>query len=114
VANETDARPDDMAVCLLSIDGGADQPAPLTEQLELDRKAATGDRPRRFLLACGVGANRIDELMAATQAQIEQAGAVLLEAHLGGASPEVALVPQNVASLGAAQARRAASVGAAS
>jgi hypothetical protein len=37
VAEETDARPDDMAACLLNVEGGAAAPTILVEELELDR-----------------------------------------------------------------------------
>ena len=40
VAEETDARPDDMAACLLGVEGGAAAPVVLLEELELDREEA--------------------------------------------------------------------------
>ena len=42
VSAQTDARPDDMAACLLSVADGAGAPAIVLEQLELDREALAG------------------------------------------------------------------------
>jgi serine phosphatase RsbU (regulator of sigma subunit) len=113
VAQETDSRSDDMAACLLSIEGGDDQPEILVEQLELDREEVAGDRPERLLLACGVSVDRVAELMRSARATVERAGVVLLEVHTPGGSPQVTLRPHNVASLSSAQARRTAALGAA-
>lgn len=111
VAQETDARPDDMAACLLRIEGGGGAPAVLTEELELDREQATGDRIERFLLACGVERCELPELVRAARAAAEDAGTVLLELSLGGGAPEVTLRRENVALLRGPHAVRRAGVG---
>jgi hypothetical protein len=113
VVEETDVRPDDMAVCLLSIEGDAGAaPAVLLQQLELDAHEAAGERTERFLLACGVEPHRLGELARSARVAAGQAGTVLLEVRLTGGSPEVALQPYNVAPLHVAQARRRAALGA--
>lgn len=112
VAEQTDARPDDMAACLLSIEGGPDPPQVLSEQLELDREEAFGRRIEQFLLACGVGVEQIPELVRSARAEVERSG-VVLEAQFDGGAPRVGLRADNVASLHTAHARRTASLGAA-
>ena len=99
VAEESDQRPDDMAACLLRIDGGASAPFIKVEELELDQHAAAGDRAERFLLACGVGADEAAEVMRSARVAAERSGKVLIELRAGDGSPEVALRQDNVAFL---------------
>jgi serine phosphatase RsbU (regulator of sigma subunit) len=110
VAEETDRRPDDMAACLLSIEGGAGAPTVLVEELELDREEAASDRTERFLLACGVQRGQIAELMRSARIDAERAGAVLFEVRFAGGSPEVTLHPNNVTPLHAVRARQSAAL----
>jgi serine phosphatase RsbU (regulator of sigma subunit) len=111
VAEEADARPDDMAACLLRVEGCADAPTVLVEELELDRDEAASDRTERFLLACGVGRDEIPDLMLSAHAAAARAGTVLLELRFAGGSPEVALRRDNVTPLDAPSAIRRASLG---
>jgi serine phosphatase RsbU (regulator of sigma subunit) len=99
VAEETDARPDDMAACVLSIEGASDEPAVLAEELELDREEASSERTERFLLACGVERREIAELTHSAQAAAGRAGAILVEARLSGGAPRVALRREHLALL---------------
>ena len=62
VADATNARPDDMAACLLRVEGDAVEPVVLSEELELDYEEATSARTERFLLACGVDPLEIAQL----------------------------------------------------
>jgi hypothetical protein len=112
VAAETDSRPDDMAVCLLGIEGSARAPVVLVEEIELDRDEAGSDRTARFLLACGVQRSEIAELMRSARAAAERAGSVLLELRLVDGSPEVTLRGDNVRLLQIPRARRQAGLGA--
>jgi hypothetical protein len=96
VAEETDMRPDDMAACLLRVEGGAGAPRVLIEELELNRDGAASDRTERFLLACGVERCEVAELMRSARAAAERAGTVLLELRLADGPPEVALQHDNV------------------
>jgi serine phosphatase RsbU (regulator of sigma subunit) len=99
VSEEADRRPDDMAACLLSVEGAAAAPRVLVEELELGREDATSERTEQFLLACGLGRREIDELVHAVRAAAGRSGTVVLEAHLDGATPRVVLQHDNVAFL---------------
>lgn len=103
VAQQVDARPDDMAACLLSIEGGSQAPAALVEELELDRHTAPSERTDRFLRACGVGTREAAEAMLAAQAAARRAGTVVLTLHLRPGAPEVELHQDPVTLLRAAR-----------
>jgi serine phosphatase RsbU (regulator of sigma subunit) len=96
VAEETDARFDDMAACLLCVEGGAAAPAILLEELELDHDEAASDRTEQFLDACGVERHEIAELMRSARVVAGTAGTVLVELRAGDGPPEVALERDNV------------------
>ncbi|HEY7961955.1 MAG TPA: PP2C family protein-serine/threonine phosphatase [Solirubrobacteraceae bacterium] len=112
VSADSTARPDDMAACLLNVEGGAHAPAVLVEELKLDRGEAESDRIERFLRACGVQRRQLAELIASARTAAERDGAVLIEAHRGGGPPQVVLQRENVAALHVPQARRRAGLGA--
>jgi serine phosphatase RsbU (regulator of sigma subunit) len=106
VAESTDRRPDDMAACLLRVEGGEDQPRLLTEELELDRKEATSERTERFLLDCGVTPLQTAEVMRSASIAAEGRGSVVLELHhQDKGAPTVSLQQDNLAYL---QTRHAA------
>jgi hypothetical protein len=112
VAEETDTRPDDMAACLLSIEGGTAAPAVLVEELELSEEEAVNDRTERFLLACGIQRSQIAELVRAARIDAKRAGAVLLEVRIAKGSPQVTLRCDNVAPLHTVRAKQRAALGA--
>jgi hypothetical protein len=107
VAAETTARPDDMAVCLLSVVGGPQEPAVLVEELEIDREEAASDRFERFLLACGVEQGELAELTRSARAVAGSAGTVLMQLRVAGGAPEVTLLRDNIALLHRAHVRSA-------
>jgi|HubBroStandDraft_6_1064221.scaffolds.fasta_scaffold86514_2 serine phosphatase RsbU (regulator of sigma subunit) len=111
VAAATDARPDDMAACLLCVEGGAGAPAVLSEELELDREGAASERTERFLLACGVAAGEIPELVCSARAAAGRSGTTLLEVGFGDGPPVVALRRDNVTPLDAPRELRRAGLG---
>ncbi|MGA8362955.1 MAG: PP2C family protein-serine/threonine phosphatase [Solirubrobacteraceae bacterium] len=111
VAAQTDSRPDDMAACLLSVEGGEGAPRVLVEELELDREQASGDRIEPFLLACGVPQGEIAELVHSTRVVAERSGSALLELSLTDGAPEVTLRRDNVALLHPPQVGRRAGLG---
>jgi hypothetical protein len=111
VAGESDRRPDDMAACILAVEGGEEPPEVLVEELELDRHELAGARTERFLLACGVPRERIDEFVRAAQADAGRGGTVLLHVQFAGGSPRATLRHNNVTSLYTAQARQKAALG---
>ncbi len=104
VADETDRRPDDMAACVLSIEGGAGSPSIVLEELELDQEEVASDRPEHLLLAYGVAPEEIAGLISAARAEVRQNGSVILELHLNESRPQLALRRDNVSLL---QPRRA-------
>jgi hypothetical protein len=118
VAAETDSRPDDMAACLLCVEGGGivgaeDAPTVLVEELELDRDEAASDRIEPFLLACGVPRGEIAELVRSARVVAERSGTALLELRRTDGSPEVTLRRDNVAFLHPPQVGRRAGLEAA-
>jgi serine phosphatase RsbU (regulator of sigma subunit) len=99
VAAETDKRPDDMAACLLRIDGAAAAPAVRVEELELDERELGRDRAGRFLRAAGVHPAEVQAMIGELHRAIGRHGRVVLELHLGEGEPEFVVRPQNVATL---------------
>jgi hypothetical protein len=98
VAVESDARPDDMAACVLAIEGPPAEARVLREELELDRVQDAGERTERFLLACGVESYEIPELVRAAHLATGRENSVRLELDLrDGASPKVALRRESAA-----------------
>ncbi|HEX3510642.1 MAG TPA: SpoIIE family protein phosphatase [Solirubrobacteraceae bacterium] len=96
---EIDARPDDMAACLLRIEGGELPPAVTVEELALDMREIERDRATRFLRSAGVHPAEIEQVVAELRRQVARHGRVVLELHLGEGAPEIVLSPQNVATL---------------
>jgi serine phosphatase RsbU (regulator of sigma subunit) len=81
VTEQTDARPDDMAACLLSLRGGPPEPVTLVQELELWHDEGARERAERFLLACGLSLQESATLAVRACEEAERAGSVLLEAH---------------------------------
>jgi serine phosphatase RsbU (regulator of sigma subunit) len=99
VAQATDRRPDDMAACLLDLEGAAGAPKVLVEELELDRDEAMTERTEQFLRACGVAPAKAAEVMRSAQAIAARSGTVLIELRLRDGQPEITLRRDNVAVL---------------
>jgi serine phosphatase RsbU (regulator of sigma subunit) len=99
VAKQSDRHPDDMAACVLHIDGEQIPPQIEIEELELDRRDLERGRAERFLRAGGVSPDELAEIVRSVRTAIGQHGGVIVELHLGDGPPEVALRPQNVALL---------------
>jgi serine phosphatase RsbU (regulator of sigma subunit) len=96
VAEESDQRPDDMAACVLRVEGDRGSPSVQGEEVELDRREVARARADRLLLARGFDPEEIEQVMAAARHAVAREGPVVLELHLGDRRPEVALRPQNV------------------
>jgi serine phosphatase RsbU (regulator of sigma subunit) len=105
VAKQTDARPDDMAACLLSIAGGEKEPATVMEELELRGEELCTDRSQRFLLACGVERHRIEELLSDVRPSTKR-GTFVLRASLAKGSQQVTLRPSAVTALYTGESQR--------
>jgi hypothetical protein len=91
VVERADARPDDMAACLLRVEGGEDAPEVLVEELELDRDSAASQRTERFLLACGVEREELAEVIHAARAAAGRDGTAVLELNHAQGAPHVTL-----------------------
>jgi hypothetical protein len=91
VVVQTDSRADDMAACLLQVQGGDGTPTALAEELELDRRQLESGRAERFLLACGVSQAQSAEMLGAARAALARAETVVLELHLADGPPRMAL-----------------------
>jgi hypothetical protein len=111
VAAQADSRPDDMAACVLGVEGGAEAPSVLVEELELDREEAASDRTESFLLACGVDPDEIAGVVRGAREATGRAGNVILRLHLGDGRPEVTLQRDNLTYLPARRASRQAVLG---
>jgi serine phosphatase RsbU (regulator of sigma subunit) len=108
VTDQVDSRPDDMAACLLSVEGDSAAPSARMEELELDREALGDDRPERFLLACGIAPDDVTGLMRSARARVERAGSVVIEVRLGEHAPKASLRPENLSYLQTRHATRRA------
>ncbi len=108
VAMAADRRPDDMAACLLHIEGSAKAPRAEAEELELGREEASSPRTEHFLLACGVPAEQTAEVMRSARVEAERSGSVLLQIRHHEEGPEVSLGHDNIAYLQARHAARQA------
>jgi serine phosphatase RsbU (regulator of sigma subunit) len=104
VAERADARPDDMAACLLGVEGEDLPPKVLVEELELDREEAASERTARFLQACGVARGEVADVIRAACAAAGRAGTVVLELHLSDRQPRLVLRREHLSYL---HARRA-------
>lgn len=91
VVARTDSRADDMAACLLRVQGDDGGPAMLAEELELDRRQLESERAERFLLACGVRAHETAEMLHAARAALARADTVVLELQLTDGPPLLSL-----------------------
>jgi serine phosphatase RsbU (regulator of sigma subunit) len=96
IAEQTDQRPDDMAACLLRVEGDRSAPSVKVEEIELDRREAARDRARRLLLARGVAPEEIDRILSSARSAVARDGVVVLELHVGEGAPEVILRRHNV------------------
>jgi serine phosphatase RsbU (regulator of sigma subunit) len=111
VADQTDRRPDDMAACVLSVEGGGDAASVLVEEIELDREEADSDRTESFLLACGVHSSEIAGVVRGVREAAGRAGNVILRLRLGDGPPEVELQRDNLTYLPARRASRRVALG---
>jgi hypothetical protein len=89
VVAETDRRPDDMAACLLGLDGPPMAATVRTEELELDRAELSGGRAEHFLAACGLTAAEIKTTAERARSAVDYSGTAILRLHLGQGRPQV-------------------------
>jgi len=99
VSEETDRRADDMAACLLGIEGGEAGPVIRIEEIELDGRDADSQRARRFLAAAGITGGEADTILRSARSVAADHGSVLLRVRLGEGRPRATLTHDNVAPL---------------
>ena len=107
ISEEADARPDDMAACLLRVEGGSGSPSILLEELELDKDEPASKRTQQFLLAAGVRPGEVSEVMHAARLSARQGDTVMLELRFLDGSPTVSVRHDNVIRPAALVAARA-------
>jgi serine phosphatase RsbU (regulator of sigma subunit) len=108
VAGQTDAQPDDMAACLLTVTGGEEAPRVLSEEIALCADQIESSRTKQFLLACGVARAEVREiLLAAGVEAVRSRGAMLQVRPRGPGEPaQVSVRPDNVAPMHSVKLRR--------
>jgi hypothetical protein len=97
VSELSDARPDDMAACLLRVHDGNGTPAIALEQLELSRELLAGGRVERFLLDCGVELGEAESIVQDARQRLRRVDRVMLELVPGADGPPmISLIDDNV------------------
>jgi Stage II sporulation protein E (SpoIIE) len=105
VVAQADARPDDMAACLLRIEGNDGQASVVLDELELYGDAAAGERSKRFLLACGLERAEAAQALSSARAAAGRTGTVVLHCRRSDGPPQITLRRDRLAYL---HVRRAA------
>jgi hypothetical protein len=101
VAEQCDHRPDDMAACVLRLPGAPLPAGARVEELQVDRRALAGDRPERFLLACGLRPDAVPGVLAAAGAALDHADAAVLHVAAVDGSLAVEVLPPELEGLSA-------------
>ncbi len=97
VRGEADRRPDDMAACMLRIEGDGTPPVIRSEELEVDLHELQGRRVRRFLDAAGLDEETAESTLQLCGRLTAEDGSALLNIRLDEGSPAVSVTPNNVA-----------------
>jgi hypothetical protein len=97
VAEESVERPDDMAACVLALDGPARAVTVLAEEVEIHRRELGGARLPRFLAAGGLAPQEIEAVLAQAETAVRRDGSVVLRMYPGEERPRIELVHNNVA-----------------
>lgn len=114
VVEQTDTRPDDMAACLLSLQGDPVEPLTLAQEFELCDHASARERAERFLLACGLSLYESARIAAEAREHAARAGSVLIEAQPAGpdgGAPSARICRDDLPDIHASDTRRLATVG---
>jgi serine phosphatase RsbU (regulator of sigma subunit) len=88
IASRSRECSDDMAACMLRIDGRPMQAVVMVEEIELHCDEAPAERARRFLDACGVPSAQIDEFLSAAAETMAGARDLVLEVTFGPDGPQ--------------------------
>lgn len=89
VLEATDDAPDDMTACLVRAVDGPSTAGPRVEQLELALDSVGAAAPGRFLEACGVPPDAVEEVLADARRLAAEAGKALLTVTIAGGDPSV-------------------------
>ncbi len=111
VAEQCDRRPDDMAACLLRLEGEERAAGVQVEELELEGAQSSAERAARFLAAGGLAPAELHDALNSVRSAVARHGRVVLALHRGSGRPEVVLRPQNVTLLSPRSATSARPVG---
>jgi hypothetical protein len=102
VERDTDRLRDDVAVCIVSVDGDASVSATVrVEELEVRAAEIDGSRVRRFLEAAGVDPGEIGSAMQAARRLAVADGSVVLRVRLARDRSGVDVLPAGMAQSGA-------------
>jgi hypothetical protein len=93
VVAATDRRPDDMAACMLELDGAPVAASVLNEELVVDPVELSGARPSQFLAACGLDAGQVKSTLRRARTAVEHSGSAVLRIHFSDRGPRVEVEP---------------------
>ena len=89
VFDAADVAADDMTACLVRAVDGSDAAGPRVEELELGSNGAGAPGPMRFLEACGVPAEAVEDILVDARRLASQAGKALLTVTIDGGAASV-------------------------
>jgi hypothetical protein len=98
VAARSDARPDDMAACVLQVHGDAGAPVVLSERVELDDESLQRGRVERFLHDSGVEPAQAAAALDAARAELARTSSAVLQLHFEQGVAVASVCPDNVVS----------------
>jgi hypothetical protein len=99
VAREADSMPDDVAVAMLHVEGGAPSASTLrVEEIEVTREELEGDRLRRFLEGAGVAPDEIPGVLEDARPRAAKDGAAVLRVRRAEGRSGVDVLPARHAS----------------
>lgn len=94
VARETDALPDDVAVCMVRVEGGAPSSSTLrVEEIEVTRPELRSARLRSFLEACGIAPDEVDAVLHPARPRAAKYGSIVLRVRLADDRSGVDILP---------------------
>jgi hypothetical protein len=89
VFESADVVADDMTACLVRAVDGPSAPGPRIEELELAPDDVGAPAPGRFLEACGVPAEAVEDVLVEARRLVQQAGKALLTVTIDGGGASV-------------------------
>src|SRR5918999_2322817 len=113
VADKADRVSDDMAACMFRVSDGPPTPhSPRVEEIEVQEGEPLDEILGRFLVACGIDGEQVDQTVASASRTVRQFGGAVVSAsfqqRLAHESPRIDVKPANLETFAWARARRAA------